>query len=287
MSALPTVPLGGEPVTRLIVGGNPFRGNSHRGETMSRDMESYFTVERIKQTLFACERAGINTVQARGDAMILACIREYWAEGGTMRFIVQTASELRDLHGHVRHLARFGALAVYVHGTFTDRRYLQGDLSEVVDLAKTIRDAGVAVGIGTHIPEVIQQVEEQAWDVDFYMACLYNINRECRESALVGGQEVDEDHLFDHDDRFKMLDTIRQTPKTCLAFKLLGAGRLCESPAQVRKAFATAYGGIKPKDACVVGMFPKYGDQIGENVQHVREVLAGDSPALNSTKPGT
>ena len=35
-------------------------------------MEAYFTVERIKQTLFACERHGINTVQVRGDALILA-----------------------------------------------------------------------------------------------------------------------------------------------------------------------------------------------------------------------
>ena len=277
MAVLPTVPLGGERVTRLIAGGNPFRGNSHHGQAMSRDMETYFTVERIKQTLFACERAGINAVQARGDAMILACIREYWAEGGTMRFIVQTASELRDLYGHVHHLARFGALAVYVHGTFTDRRYLQGDLSEVVDLARRIRDAGVAVGVGTHIPEVIQQVEEEGWDVDFYMACFYNINREQRESALAGGQEADETHLFDHDDRFKMLDTIRQTPKTCLAFKLLGAGRLCGSPVQTREAFATAYAGIKPSDACVVGMFPKYTDQIDENVRHVGEILTADS----------
>lgn len=280
MPLLPTAPLGGQPITRLIVGGNPFRGNSHFSEAMSRDMESYFTVERIKQTLFTCEQAGINAVQARGDAMMLACIREYWAEGGAMHFIVQTASELRDLRRHVRHLADFGALAIYIHGTYTDRHYLDGDMTEVVELARAIRDTGVPVGLCSHIPEVIQLSEEKGWDIDFYMACMYNINRERRESAVVSGQATDEDHLFDLDDKYKMLETIRQTPKTCLAFKVLGAGRLCDSPERVREAFATIYGGIKPQDACVVGMFPKYRDQITENVNVVREILAGSASAL-------
>jgi len=275
VTLLPTIPFGDTRITRLIIGGNPFRGNSHRSDAMSRDMEAYYTVERVKQTLFACERAGINAVQARGDALILACIREYWAEGGTMHFIVQTASELRDLHGHVRHLASFGALGIYVHGTYTDRHYLDGDMSEVIGLAKAIRDTGAAVGLATHHPEVVQLSEEQGWDVDFYMACLYNINRERRESALVSGQAGDEDHRFRHDDRFAMLDTIRQTPKTCLAFKVFGAGRLCETPDGTREALRVAYTGIKPQDACIVGMFPKYRDEATENVGFVREILAG------------
>jgi hypothetical protein len=274
MNLLPTVPFGDRRITRLIVGGNPFRGNSHCSEQLSREMEAYFTVERIKQTLFACEYAGINTVQARGDAMILACMREYWAEGGTMQFIAQTASELRDLHGHVRHLARFGAVGIYVHGTWTDRHFLSGDMAEVVDLAKAIRDTGAAVGIGTHIPEVIERVEEEHWDVDFYMACLYNINRRFRESPIEqGGLTLDEGDLFVHDDRFRMLETIRQTPKPCLAFKVFGAGRLCDTPDGVRDALATAYNGIKADDACVIGMFPKHSDQVAENVRLVRGLL--------------
>lgn len=276
MTLLPTTPLGAKQVTRLIIGGNPFRGNSHCSETMSREMEAYFTVERIKQTLFECERHGINTVQARGDAMILACIREYWAEGGTMHFIAQTASELRDLHGHVRHLARFGALGIYIHGTWTDRHYLEGGMGEVVGLAKAIRDTGVAVGLCTHIPEVIEMAEEKGWDIDFYMACIYNINREKRHSAIVTAEPGNEDHLFDHDDRYKMFETIRRTPKTCLAFKVLGAGRLCATPAQVRAALDTAYEGIKPRDACVVGMFPKHRGQVAENAAFAREILGQD-----------
>jgi len=273
MDLLPTVPFGPCRITRLVVGGNPFRGNSHRSEELNREMEAYFTVERIKQTLFASERQGIKAVQARGDGLILACIREYWAEGGAMQFLVQTASELRDLHGHVRQLQRFGAIGVYVHGTWTDRRFLAGDMSEVVDLLKAIRDTGVLVGLGTHIPEVIVAAEEQGWDIDFYMAGLYNLMRRERESGLVTGAGFAEDDLFHHEDRFKMLETIRQTLKTCLAFKVFGAGRLCDGPGGVREALTTVYRGIKPQDACVVGMFPKHRDQIAENVGIVRAIL--------------
>jgi len=271
---LPLVKLGNLHITRLTVGGNPFRGYSHRSDAMNRDMESYFTVARIKETLFACERAGINTVQARGDAMILACIREYWAEGGKMQFVAQTASELRDLRGHVRHLASFGASAIYIHGTWTDQHYVDGDMTEVADLAKAIRDTGVPAGLCTHIPEVIAFAEEKGWDLDFYMACLYNLSKQPRESALVSGVAANEDDRFDDNDRFMMLETIRQTPKTCLAFKILGASRLCATPEQVREAFATAYRDIKPQDACVVGMFPKYRDQVRENVEIVTGLLS-------------
>ncbi|MBI4560371.1 MAG: hypothetical protein HY706_22515, partial [Candidatus Hydrogenedentes bacterium] len=185
MNLLPTVPLGNASITRLIVGGNPFRANSHRSSEMSRDMLRYFTVEQIKRTMFDCERHGINTVQARGDVLIQACIREYWEEGGKIQFIVQTASELRDLHGHVRQLANFGTLAIYLHGTWVDNHYLAGDTREVEDLLKTIRDTGLPVGLGSHIPEVIELSEEKGWDVDFYMTCMYNIMAKPRESAIV------------------------------------------------------------------------------------------------------
>ena len=33
----------------------------------------------------------------------------------------------------------------------------------------------VRVDIGSHIPEVLDYVEEKGWDVDFYMACFYNL----------------------------------------------------------------------------------------------------------------
>jgi hypothetical protein len=70
-----------------------------------------------------------------------------------------------------------------------------------------------------------------------------------------------------------MLERIRRTDKTCLAFKVLGAGRLCSSSDEVREALAMALNGVKATDAIVVGVFPKYTDQVAEDARLVREIL--------------
>src|ERR1051326_1058343 len=87
MQTLPTVRLGGVDVSRLIIGGNPFSGNSHMSSERDRDMLDYFTTERIKATLFECERQGLTTMQSRGDRHILRMLREYRNEGGTLHWI--------------------------------------------------------------------------------------------------------------------------------------------------------------------------------------------------------
>ena len=70
-----------------------------------------------------------------------------------------------------------------------------------------------------------------------------------------------------------MCRTIRQTPRMCLAFKILAASRRCNSQDEVARAFRFAFNNIKPKDAVVVGMFPKHCDQIALNIAHTRAAL--------------
>ena len=65
-----------------------------------------------------------------------------------------------------------------------------------------------------------------------------------------------------------------ETKKPCLGFKILAAGRKCDSPGQVRGAFEFAFRNIKPTDAVIVGMFPRFSDQLSENVGIVRELTA-------------
>jgi len=125
------------------------------------------------------------------------------------------------------------------------------------------------VGLGTHIPEVIEYAEEKGWNVDFYMACFYNLSRKPRESALVSSQPAVSQEEFRADDPVRMCQVIRHTEKTCLAFKILGASRLCTTQQDVISAFRFAFENIKPKDAVVVGMFPKHEDQIALNVQYM------------------
>jgi hypothetical protein len=59
-----------------------------------------------------------------------------------------------------------------------------------------------------------------------------------------------------------MTKRIREVKKTVLGFKILAAGRLCDTPAQVDRAFAFAYKSMKPGDAAVVGMWPTLYDEV-------------------------
>jgi hypothetical protein len=65
---LPTVPLAGRQVTRLIAGGNPLYGYSHFNVILDRLMVEYFTDEQVVKFLLDCEKAGINTWQSNYKA---------------------------------------------------------------------------------------------------------------------------------------------------------------------------------------------------------------------------
>jgi hypothetical protein len=67
---------------------------------------------------------------------------------------------------------------------------------------------------------------------------------------------------------------IRRSRNPCLSFKILAAGRTCDVPRVVRQAFEFAYRNIKPSDGVVVGVYPRFTDQISEDVALARELAA-------------
>ncbi len=275
---MPTVPFGEHAITRLISGGNPLCGNSHFSQELDGEMREYFTDEQVVEYLLQLEAAGYNTLQARGDYHRIL----YWLElarrrGCGLQWIAQTASEMSDVFQNIRIISAAGAIGIYHQGTKTDNLWLQGKIEEVKPYLSCMRDCGVRVGLGTHIPEVIEYAEEHSWDVDFYMACFYNLSRKPRQSALVA-QAAKENcpaprEEFADADPAAMCRVIRATPKQCLAFKILGAGRRCSTQDDVRAAFGFAYGNIKPIDAVVVGMYPRCEDQIALNREYALQAM--------------
>jgi len=247
METLPTIKIGNHEVTKLIIGGNPFSGNSHQSNEMNKEMRDYYTTDKIKETLRECERYGINTVQARGDAHIMRILNEYWNEGGRLKWIAQTASELASIPDNVRNISARGAIACYHHGSKTDSLFKEGRLDSVKDVLAVIRNTGMAVGLGTHEPEVVRYAEDNNFDLDFYMIAFYNLSRR--------------GEIYLPEDRDAACKIIRDIDKPVLAFKVMAAGR--NAPFE---AIKYAYENIKPEDAVVMGMFTKYQkDQIKEN----------------------
>ena len=130
------------------------------------------------------------------------------------------------------------------------------------------------MGIGTHKPEVVEYVEEHGWDVDFYMLCAYNRTRTPEEfRKLLGVLPLPASDVYLETDPPHAYEVARKTSKTCFLFKILAAGRVARSPEEVDKAFKQAFDSIKPQDCVVVGMFPRFKDEIKENCDRVRRIL--------------
>ncbi len=269
---LPAVRLGpGCEVSRLMIGSNPMSGFSHISPERDRVMTQYYTAARILELLRYCEALGLRSVLLRGDRLMCRLYRDFCMEGGQLTWVAQTTCELADQVAHISQLAVNGAAGIYIHGTMVDNLFHAGKQQEVQDLLKRVRDTGKAVGLGSHRPEVIAHAESCGWDIDFYMACFYNIAKQTKQVVSVQGTAVDE--VFDPADPPVMTAMIRSVSKPCLAFKILGAGRRCGSKDEVRSAFEYAYANIKPGDAVAVGVFQQNCDELAENVAIVRQIL--------------
>lgn len=272
MKVLPAIRLGGHEVSRLIVGGNPFKGYSHYSEELDRQMREYYTQERMIEVLLRCEQEGLTAMQSRGDHEIMAMVDAYRRRGGRMQWICQTASEWPDIDENIRAIAEHGPIAIYHHGTNTDQHFKAGTMDVVLRRLELIRGLGLLAGVASHMPWCLEWVEQQGWPVDFYLGSFYNLAREAHESKIATGRFVKEDHLFAASDPPRMCQFLCSTPKPCLAYKILGAGRRCATQGAVREAFAYAFGNIKATDAVIVGVYPRELDQVGLNAGYVREV---------------
>ena len=255
---IPTISIASHRITRLIIGGNPYSGISHRSVTASEAMEDYYTTRQIIADLQHAEENGINTVLARADRHIMRTLNEYWNAGGTIQWIAQTPkdTEYANLDEYLQIIARYKPIAIYHHGGTTDKLYAEGRLGSLRDGLKRIRDLGCAVGIGTHDPQVLKYCYTEGYDVDFYVCALYNHTKH-RELYLPN----------DRDAAFVAIEAI---PLPVIAIKVLAAGRN-----EPREAFQLALENIKPTDAMAVGMYTQFqSDQIHQNAVTVAKLLS-------------
>jgi hypothetical protein len=127
------------------------------------------------------------------------------------------------------------------------------------------------VGVSTHMPAVIDVIESKGWDVDFYMACVYERHRSAADlEKLLGQVPIPVGEVYLSQDPPRMFKAIRQTRRPCLAFKILAAGRLSERKQWVEQAFRQTFESIKPNDAAIVGIYDRYSDQPAEDAEYVR-----------------
>jgi len=283
---LPTVALGPHRVTRLIVGSNPVYGYSHFNRLFDQHMLEWFTDQRIVEFLLACEKAGINTWQASYNTRMTAEFPMIRSAGCRIQFIClaagyhldkkfpNTPEGFRDgMLECAQAAAAFSPIGIAHHGSVTDRLARAGKLDLIKDFVSNVHDLGTAAGISTHNPRILEALEEKNMGNDFYMTAFYYQTRQPKEfQEEFGMTGVGETYVSS--DPPKMCAAVRAVKKPCLVYKILAAGRKCGSAREVRESFEFAYKNIKPTDAAIVGIYPRFSDQITEDTRLVRELLA-------------
>jgi hypothetical protein len=263
------VRIGSLSVSRLIIGGNPFSGNSHRGAQTDREMRHYYTGDRIKATLREAESLGINTLVARADAHICRVLLEYWDEGGTIQWIAQTCPELQSSVLSAVSAIANGAKACYIHGGVMDNLVGRGQVDEALGAIDIIKRAGLPAGVAGHDPAVHKWAEANV-DVDFYMCSYYKSFYRDHDAAY----SAHADERFRHEDRRTMVETIQTLSRPAIHYKIMAAGR--NDP---REAFSYAAQVLRPGDAVCVGVYTRERpDMLMENVRLFGECLTAVTP---------
>ncbi len=274
LPALPTVALGSHRVTRLILGSNPFNGFCYSIPSLSAHMKEWCTPAKVAEIVRQGQQNGINTWQFSYYPSSLEALKIHQAESPQLiQWIILTGGTMRDNPGLIPSVAKLKPMAIVHHGGATDQAFKAGKMDKVRDYLKAVRDSGVLVGLSTHLPTVIEHVEEGNWDIDFYMTCFYQFSRTPEEIRKMLG-ELPLGYVFLEGDPARMCRVIKQTSKTCLAYKILAAGRLADSTQGLENAFRFAFANIKPQDAVIVGMYPRFKDEVSENAAVVRKIFA-------------
>jgi hypothetical protein len=262
---LPQMRLGKYSLSRLICGANTFGGGSHLSVFFNRQLRRYFTPEQIQKTLRRCQEVGINCWQSGLGSIDL--YRRCTDAGLKMHYLAIDAGD----DASIQKLVKGGSIGIAHHGEYTDRLFKAGKVDEMRDYLKRVRDAGVLVGISTHMPAVVDTVESKGWDVDYYMTCVYERHRTAAElKDLLGHVPLPVGEVYLQEDPPRMFRMIRQTKRPCLAFKILAAGRMSDKPEWVESAFRDTFAAIKPGDGVIIGMYDEYSDQPLENANLVR-----------------
>jgi hypothetical protein len=257
---LPTVNFCGLKVTRLILGANPFGGFSHQSAERDKEMLAYYTVERIKETWGRAAAAGINTMVTNNETThVVQAVREYLRGGGSLQWIAQVNGRNKpEMFKAIDEVVNIGCKALYFHGQLVDDAYRRKDEQTVRMWCGHARSHGVPVGVAGHAPEV--HLWADSLDIaDFHAVCFFNC----------GSLHAGKGHKFNLADIFPAIECVRRIQKPCIAYKIMGAGRI-----DPRMAFEYAFERIKAADVVNVGMHRgDKDDMIEENAAIVREIF--------------
>jgi hypothetical protein len=238
---LPTVDFCGLTLTRLLIGANPFGGFSHQNKARDEAMRTYHTPERILETWERAWKAGINAFVTNNETRhVIDTTEQYLAAGGPMQWIGQLSCRTcASMEEAIDRAVAIGCRALFFHGGLVDQLYASNDADTVRRWVGHARAKGVPVGVAAHNPLAHEWVHGLDM-VDFHAVPFFNCGS---VHSKAGGEK------FQLEDMSRAIALIQALPKPCIAYKILGAGRI--DPVM---GFDFALRNIKPGDVINVGM---------------------------------
>ncbi|NLF94836.1 MAG: hypothetical protein GX564_13195 [Oligosphaeraceae bacterium] len=268
---LPTVDFCGLRLTRLLLGANPFGGFSHQTGARDEAMRSYHTPERILETWERAWQAGINTFVTNNETRhVIETTEKYLSGGGPMQWIAQVSFRTYDsMEQAIDRAVAIGCRALYFHGGLVDELFAQRDEASIRRWVEYGQRQRIPVGVAAHNPQAHEWVNALRI-VDFHAVPFFN----CGSVHHHGGGEK-----FQLEDVFQAMALIRALPRPCIAYKILGAGRI--DPVM---GFDYALRNIKAGDVINVGMNRLDNDRMVEENAALAARLLGAEKAP-ATRP--
>lgn len=235
------ITVGNRSFSKVLCGTNPFYGHSHFSAARDAEYLARFDDRRIEQTIAACLRRGINTVESSANRRIVSILSTLRDAGGPPIHLVGTTriDETSDMKSHQQKLSFLienRAEICVVHSQYVDRPRAAGSLEGLAPLIEKIHEAGLLAGISTHRVRTVEVCETQLYGIDIYMFPL-NLS-----GFVYPGYDGNESVQA-------RVDMVRGVSKPFILIKTLGAGRI---PPQEGLQFLAE--NVKPNDLISLGL---------------------------------
>ncbi|MBR0459845.1 MAG: hypothetical protein IJJ26_11465 [Victivallales bacterium] len=222
-------------------------------------MKNFHTTEQILLTWERAWKAGINTFVTNSETKhVIETTQKYLAEGGPMSWIAQVGRS-DDMKAHIDYVCEIGCKALFLHGGLMDNLFQEKDEATLRSWIGHAKTKGLPVGVAAHNIAAHEWMY-QLGVADFHVVPFFN----CGSLHNAGGGE----HFW-LEDVTRAVNFIQSISKPCIAYKVLGAGRI-----EAKMGLGYAYRNIKPGDVVNLGMNRADNDNIvEEDVQLVAELL--------------
>jgi hypothetical protein len=262
-------------ISRIIPGGNLVAGFAHARDLVyvSPLIKSYFSDEKVIETLWIYEACGINTTVMRTDEQTIRILKKYWKRGGKIQWLAQTYPEGDDLT-NIQMAIDAGAVGAFVMGGIADRLVFENKFDLLAKPIEYIREQGLIAGTAGHAIQVPMTCVKKGIETDFFMKTFHH-DRYWSAHPLENRQE------FMHDLEYGVLerDRFHDNLWCASAEEVAEFFRSCETPWIAYKVLAA--GSILPEDGfkfafengadfICVGMFDF---QVIENANIVHKTL--------------